>query len=90
MRADPLQFPVPALIRVGPLANFGYSRRALHPVRRSIPAHWPVGQPIPVRAHAHWLVCEEHCVPESPVLELTLRTAAAAGPSDPQAAAAFA
>ncbi|WP_295446139.1 thioredoxin family protein [uncultured Thiodictyon sp.] len=90
VRAGPLQFPAPALIRVGPLANFGYSGRALHPVRLSIPADWPIGKPIPVRARAHWLVCEEHCVPESAVLELTLRTAATAGPSDPQAATAFA
>ena len=86
----PLQFPAPALIRVGPLANFGYSGHALHPVSLSIPADWPVGESIPVRARAHWLVCEEHCVPESVRLELTLRTAATAGPSDPQAAAAFA
>ncbi len=88
--AGALQFPAPALIRVGPLANFGYSGRALHPVRLSIPADWPLGEPIPVRAQAHWLVCEEHCVPESAVLELTLNTAAAAGPSDPQAQEAFA
>lgn len=70
--AGALQFPAPTLIRVGPLANFGYSGRALHPVPLSIPADWPLGEPIPVRAEAHWLVCEEHCVPESAVLELTL------------------
>ena len=89
VNAGPLQFPAPELIRVGPLANFGYSGRALHPVSLSIPADWPVGEPIAVRARAHWLVCEEHCVPESALLELTLRTAATAGPTDPQAAEAF-
>jgi len=84
VRAGPLQFPAPEVIRVGPLANFGYSGRALHPVTLRIPADWPVGEPIAVRAQAHWLVCEEYCVPESAVLDLTIPTAAQAGPSDPR------
>lgn len=87
--AGPLQFPAPELIRVGPLANFGYSGQALHPASLQIPADWPVGEPVPVRAQAHWLVCEEHCVPESAVLELRLRTGAKAGPSDPAVRALF-
>ena len=57
-------------------------------MRLSIPADWPVGEPIPIRAQAHWLVCEEHCVPESAVLDLTLSTAATAGPTDPPTAEA--
>jgi thiol:disulfide interchange protein DsbD len=74
---------------VGPLANYGYSGQALHPASLHIPADWPVGEPVPVRAQAHWLVCEEHCVPESAVLDLRLRTGAKAGPSDPAVRALF-
>jgi thiol:disulfide interchange protein len=81
--AGALEFPAPALIRVGPLANYGYSGRALHPVKLRIPADWSVGTPVQVRAQAHWLVCAEHCVPESATLDLTLGTAAQAGPPDP-------
>ncbi len=88
--AGPLGFPRPALIRVGPLANYGYSGRALHPVSLKVPADWPVGEPIPVRAEAHWLVCEEHCVPESAVLLLTLPTAAEPGALDTAAVEPFA
>jgi len=87
--AGTLQFPAPELIRVGPLANFGYSNRALHPVSLEIPANWPVGEPIRVRALAHWLVCEEHCIPESAVLDLSLPVADRPGPPDPEVARLF-
>ncbi len=88
--AGPLGFPTPEVIPVGPLANFGYSGRALHPVTLRVPADWPAGAPVAVRAHAHWLVCSEHCVPESAVLDLVLPTAAAAVPPDPEVADLFA
>jgi len=88
--AGPLGFPYPELIRVGPLANYGYSGRALHPVTIQVPADWPVGEPIALRAAAQWLVCEEFCVPESAVLDLTLPTAAVPGPADPASAEPFA
>lgn len=88
--AGPLGFPAPELIPVGPLANYGYSGRALHPVTLGIPAHWPPGEPIRVRADANWLVCEEHCIPESAVLELSLPVAAGTADPDPAVAELFA
>ncbi|MGE5153649.1 MAG: protein-disulfide reductase DsbD family protein, partial [Bdellovibrio bacteriovorus] len=88
--AGPLGFPAPDVIPVGPLANFGYSGRALHPVTLGIPAHWPPGEPVALRAEAHWLVCAEHCIPESAVLELSLPVAAAPGDPDPAVAGLFA
>ena len=50
--AGPLGFTRPELIPVGPLANFGYSGRALHPVTLDLPAHWPPGEPAALRAEA--------------------------------------
>ena len=90
VEAGPLRFPTPGLIRVGPLANFGYSGRALHPVSLKVPAGWPVGEPIRARAEAHWLVCEEHCIPESAVLELSLPVAERPGATDSAVAGLFA
>jgi thiol:disulfide interchange protein DsbD len=90
VEAGPLRFPTPELIRVGPLANFGYLGRALHPVSLRVPAGWPVGEPIRARAEAHWLVCEEHCIPESAVLELSLPVAERPGATDPAVAGLFA
>ena len=90
VRVGPLGFPAPGVIPVGPLANFGYSGRALHPATLLIPADWPAGAPVAVRAHAHWLVCSEHCVPESAVLDLVLPTAAGVAPPDETVADLFA
>ncbi|EGV33048.1 Protein-disulfide reductase [Thiorhodococcus drewsii AZ1] len=81
--AGPIRWPHPELVRVGPFANYGYSGRAVHLVALSVPPDWPVGTPIPIRAEAHWLVCAEHCIPESGALDLTLETAATQGPVDP-------
>ena len=89
VEAGALDFAAPELIRVGPLANFGYSNRALHPVSLRIPADWPAGRPIPVVAEAHWLVCEEHCIPESARLELALPVDRGPGPIDAENAALF-
>ncbi len=88
--ASPIRWPRPELIRVGPLANYGYSGRAVHLVSLSVPPDWPAGTPIPIRAEAHWLVCAEDCIPESGVLELTPRTAGTAGAADPTWADVFA
>jgi thiol:disulfide interchange protein DsbD len=77
-----IQWPRPELIPVGPLANYGYSGRAVHLVSLSLPEDWPVGEPLRIRADVEWLVCEEHCVPESGSFGLTLATAAVPGPID--------
>ncbi len=81
--ADPIRWPHPDLIRVGPLANYGYSGRAVHLITLRIPTDWPVGTAVDLTADASWLVCEEHCVPESASLDLSIQTAAHAGPVDP-------
>ncbi|MBK1719911.1 protein-disulfide reductase [Thiocystis violacea] len=84
--AGPLRWPLPERIPVGPLANYGYSGQAIHPLTLEVPEDWPVGVPLPLRARADWLVCEEHCVPESAELALTLATAPSPGPADPEVA----
>ena len=86
----PPRWPRPEVIPVGPLANYGYSGRALQLFALSLPEDWPVGAPLRLQAQADWLVCEEHCVPESGYFELTIPTAAATGPVDPVEAESFA
>ena len=87
--AGPIEWPVPERIPVGPLANYGYSGRALHRIPLAIPADWSAGEPIAIRADVDWLVCKEECIPESASLELTLATAAETGPTDPVVAGIF-
>ena len=72
VEVGPIRWPYPSLIRVGPLANYGYSDQAVHPIALSVPGDWPAGQPLPLRLRADWLVCEEHCIPEGGDLDLTL------------------
>ncbi len=79
----PPRWPRPEVIPVGPLANYGYSGRALLLFALSLPATWPVGAPLRLQARADWLVCEEHCVPEFGFFELTIPTATATGAVDP-------
>lgn len=86
----PPRWPRPEVIPVGPLANYGYSGRALLLFALSLPPDWPVGAPLRIQAQADWLVCEEHCVPESGSFELTIPTATATGPLNPVEAESFA
>ncbi|WP_274607683.1 protein-disulfide reductase DsbD domain-containing protein, partial [Thiohalocapsa halophila] len=81
--AGPIRWPLPAPIPVGPLVNYGYSDRAVHLVEIRVPADWPAREPLPVRAEADWLVCEEACIPEQGGFSLTLSTdpVGAASPS---------
>ncbi|WP_245969724.1 protein-disulfide reductase DsbD family protein [Thiocapsa rosea] len=94
VEAGPLSWPRPEVIPVGPLANYGYSERVVHLIALSVPADWPIGEPVRIRADADWLVCEEHCIPESGRFDLTLPTGAGAGarpgPIDPAQAEFFA
>ncbi|MBK5968442.1 MULTISPECIES: protein-disulfide reductase DsbD family protein [Thiorhodovibrio] len=72
VRAGPIRWPYPERIPVGPLANYGYSEQALHLIALHIDPDWPAGQPIPILLDANWLVCAEHCIPESGRFALTL------------------
>jgi thiol:disulfide interchange protein DsbD len=74
----PLRWPYPALIRVGPLANYGYSGRVEHLVELQVPEDWPPGTPIDIAADASWLVCETHCIPEQGRFQLRLAASASA------------
>jgi DsbC/DsbD-like thiol-disulfide interchange protein len=92
VEAGPLRWPRPEVIPVGPLANYGYSERAVHLIALWVPAEWPIGEPLHIRADVDWLVCEEECIPESGRFDLTLPTGAAVGPApiDPLQADVFA
>ncbi|TVQ92361.1 MAG: protein-disulfide reductase [Chromatiaceae bacterium] len=89
VQVGPIRWPWPEVIRVGPLANYGYEGEVAHLMALEVPADWPVGTPVELGAEITWLVCEEHCIPESGHFRLRLETAASAGPTDPARAAWF-
>jgi thiol:disulfide interchange protein len=82
-----LEWPAPARIAVGPLANYGYEGSVLLAARLDVPDD--VAAPrVDVQARARWLVCdEEECIPGSGTLSLALPLGA--GTPAPSAAAAL-
>lgn len=79
---EPIRWPWPEVIRVGPLANYGYEGEVAHLMTLQVPADWPVGTPVDLAAEITWLVCEEECLPESGHFQLRLNTSARPGPID--------
>jgi DsbC/DsbD-like thiol-disulfide interchange protein/cytochrome c biogenesis protein CcdA len=77
--AGEIEWPVPARIPVGPLMNFGYEGEVLLLTRLVPPADLAAGQPVTLRARAHWLVCEVQCLQQDAELSLSLPVAPSAG-----------
>jgi thiol:disulfide interchange protein/DsbC/DsbD-like thiol-disulfide interchange protein len=88
-KAGPVQWPVPQLLRVGPLANYGYEGTVLLPVTITVPANAAPGSKARLAAHADWLVCKDVCIPEGADLTLELPVGAAAHPAPGRFAGEF-
>ena len=74
-QAGPVQWPVPQLLRVGDLANYGYEGTVLLPVDIAVPPTALPGSRVRLAAHADWLVCKDVCIPEGADLTLELPVA---------------
>jgi thiol:disulfide interchange protein DsbD len=66
-----LRWPVPQIIKIGPLINYGYKDKAMIFQDLTLPENLPDG-PVKLTAHIETLVCAEICVPEYDDLTLTL------------------
>ena len=68
--AEPIVWPAPKRLPVGPLVNYGYETdvRLLVPI--TAPKDARPGDTLRLEANARWLVCEEICIPEEGVLTL--------------------
>ena len=82
-QAGPLQWPVPQVLRVGSLANYGYEGTVLLPAAVAVPGATRDGSQVHLAAHADWLVCNDICIPESAdlALDLPVNKAEAATPT---------
>ncbi|WGF88777.1 protein-disulfide reductase DsbD family protein [Marinivivus vitaminiproducens] len=87
--AGDIIWPTPSRLPYGPLTNYGFKDEAWLLVPVTVPADWPAGRTLPLRAHAQWLVCAEICIPEEGVLSLDLPTGGATV-ADPALAEGFA
>ncbi|RIX71795.1 protein-disulfide reductase DsbD family protein [Acidovorax cavernicola] len=81
LEAGEIDWPLPKIIRVGPLANYGYEDQLLLPVPFKVAPDFqaPAGEALTIRVHASWLVCRVECIPEEGdfTLQLPVRGATA-------------
>ena len=80
--AGDILWPTPKRIPVGPLINYGFGGEILLITQMTAPSTLRPG-PVPIKAYAEWLVCEEICIPEEAELELILQTARGGPVEDP-------
>lgn len=73
--AEPIVWPRPERLRVGPTMSYGYTREVVLLTRVTPPADARPGTKATLRAHASWLVCEKTCIPEEADVALTLPVA---------------
>jgi thiol:disulfide interchange protein/DsbC/DsbD-like thiol-disulfide interchange protein len=83
LTAGPIQWPVPRVLPVGPLVNFGYEGEVLLFADISAVPDFLSGKTTTLAARVDWLVCKEICIPEGADLALTLPVATQ-GDADPR------
>lgn len=74
--AEPIVWPVPQRIPVGPLVNYGYEKDVRLLVAVTAPKDAKPGDTLRLEAQTRWLVCEEICIPEEATLLLDVPVAA--------------
>ncbi len=66
MKLEPTAWPIPDVLPVGPLVNYGYAHAVTLPFM--IPCNAALTKRLTV--DAEWLVCKEECIPQFATLEL--------------------
>jgi len=79
LKAGPILWPLPHIIPVGPLVEYGYDDEVLLLTEIQVPAD--AAGSIKLAAKVSYLVCKDICVPEDSHVELTLPVANDAAPS---------
>lgn len=75
--AGDIQWPTPAKLPVGSLANYGYEGSVLLPVAITLPKAAAKDTSFQVELEATWLVCEKECVPQDGKFVLQLPASSA-------------
>ncbi len=58
-----IRWPIPERLEKPPLANYGYSNEAFLLMPVTFPQSWKAGQPLALKAHVDYLVCDDICIP---------------------------
>jgi thiol:disulfide interchange protein len=83
--AGDLEWPAPSLIRVGPVASFGYEGHAILLARVTPPRDAKPGTTVNLAADVAYLVCEKVCIPGEASVSLSLPVAVPGAPSQTDA-----
>ncbi len=78
-RAEPLEFPAPKRLPLGPLMDYGYENEVLFPFQIGMASGLTSGSTVTLDANVNWLVCREVCIPEKAQLEEELDVLSRAG-----------
>ena len=78
--AEPIAWPAPRALPVGPLVNYGYEGEVLLLTELLVGGDAPLGTMLTLNARADWLVCKETCIPDGADLTLTLPVSDRADP----------
>jgi thiol:disulfide interchange protein DsbD len=68
---EPMRYPAPSRLPLGPLMDYGYEGTAVFPFDLSALQQLPLGN-TKLKAHVQWLVCREVCLPGKAFLGLDL------------------
>lgn len=71
--ADPIQWPTPKRLPVGPLMDYGYEGKLWLLQKLTVPADAKLGDTVTLKAAVDWLVCKDICVPEDTTLSLPVK-----------------
>ncbi|MDR2990414.1 MAG: thioredoxin family protein, partial [Burkholderiaceae bacterium] len=91
--AGDIAWPLPRLIRIGNLANYGYQDTVLLPVPLIVTPQYqprPLDNFLPVHLKATWLACRRECIPQEGQFDLRLPIAGSTALSGPAFEAALA
>ena len=80
IKPGPIVWPTPSRHVTGPVMTYGYDGEVVLPVTLTVPPTF-AADPLIIRVHATWLVCEQICVPEEADFTLTLPSSVTARPA---------
>jgi thiol:disulfide interchange protein len=84
VQTDEILWPLPELLPVGPLMNYGYKDQVLLPVPFRLESA-EGGQKLKIHAQADWLICKIECLPASGDFRIELPVGKSGKPSQDRA-----
>jgi thiol:disulfide interchange protein DsbD len=72
VHAEPISFPAPKRLPLGPLMDFGYEDEVLFPMKITVDSSFKPGSTVHLAAKVSWLVCRDSCIPEKADLALDI------------------